>query len=119
MVWLSCIHNALETTWIIKVIVNKSYTESIQLFGTNFRWLFLKFEFSNYQTLIKAYVNIHKKKLLVFLKKKISRETKKKIQLLCIQDYVMHTKKSNFAYKNFDLENVFFFQFAPTFMPKK
>ena len=94
----SGIYNAFETTVVVKSYLHKWYTESIKflIFGKNFeRWLFLKIEFSNYQTMIKAYINMPYKEIGVFshFEKKFSRETEK-IQILCIQDYVMQNKKN-------------------------
>ena len=72
-------------------VSDKQYNESNELinFGNNFqRWLLLKFEFSNYQTLIKAFKNMSYKRTRSF--KRFWK--RKKIQYLYIQDYVIHTK---------------------------
>ena len=68
--WSSAIYNALAITWIVEsTTLHKSYTESIKVlcFGINFhKWLFVKLEFSNYQLLIKAYINTPYKRNRIF-----------------------------------------------------
>ena len=103
---LQCIVNDLNC---LRAVVHKWYNKSKKLliFGKIFQWcLYWIFELSNYQRMIKAYINTPYKKMGFFSVFEKKWKWKEKKQMLSYPWLRYAHKKLNFACKKFFLENV-------------